>query len=78
MPHIIVKLWPCKSEEQKQRLAERITGDVMEVFHYGADSVSVSFEEVDASKWRDQVYQPDILDKQEQLYKKPGYGIDDL
>ncbi len=28
MPHIIVKLWPGKAEEQKIRLAERITKDV--------------------------------------------------
>jgi 4-oxalocrotonate tautomerase len=32
MPHVIVKLWPGKSQEQKHRLAERITKDVMEVF----------------------------------------------
>jgi len=26
MPHVIVKLWPGKSERQKQELADRITG----------------------------------------------------
>jgi 4-oxalocrotonate tautomerase len=25
MPHVIVKLWPDKSEQQKNRLAEAIT-----------------------------------------------------
>ena len=30
MPHVIVKLWPGKSEAQKARLAEKITRDVME------------------------------------------------
>jgi 4-oxalocrotonate tautomerase len=29
MPHVIVKLWPGKSEQQKNRLAEAITKDVM-------------------------------------------------
>ena len=29
MPHIIVKLWPGKSEQQKTRLAEEIVKDVM-------------------------------------------------
>jgi len=28
MPHIVVKLWPGKSENQKQRLADAITKDV--------------------------------------------------
>jgi hypothetical protein len=32
MPHVIVKLWPGKSEQQKARLAEEIVKDVMDVF----------------------------------------------
>jgi 4-oxalocrotonate tautomerase len=35
MPHIIVKLWPGKSEGQKTSLAGQITQDVMTVFGYG-------------------------------------------
>ena len=31
MPHVIVKLWPGKSEQQKRRLAQAITDDVMEM-----------------------------------------------
>ena len=46
MPHVIVKLWPGKSEQQKMRLAEAITRDVMKVPNYGEESVSVAFEEV--------------------------------
>jgi len=38
MPHVIVKLWPGKSEQQKTRLAEAITKDVMEILHYGEES----------------------------------------
>lgn len=78
MPHIIVKLWPGKSEEQKQQLAERITRDITDVLHYGEELVSVAFEEVPAREWREKVYQPEILDKQDQLYKKPGYDMGEL
>jgi 4-oxalocrotonate tautomerase len=35
MPHVIVRLCPGKSEEQKPRLPEAITKDVMNVLHYG-------------------------------------------
>ena len=28
MPHVIVKLWPGESEQQKRRLADAITKDV--------------------------------------------------
>ena len=75
MPHVIVKLWPGKSEQQKRRLAEAITDDVMKVLHYGEESVSVGFEEVDAGDWADKVYQPDIVQKAGTLYKKPGYSM---
>ncbi|WDI39903.1 tautomerase family protein [Bremerella sp. P1] len=78
MPHIIVKLWPGKSDEQKQQLAERITKDVIDVLHNSEASISVAFEEVEASQWGDKVYKPDILAKPEQLYKKPGYDMGDL
>ena len=75
MPHVIVKLWPGKSEQQKRRLAQAITEDVMKVLHYGEESVSVGFEEVDADDWAEQVYQPDIVRKAGTLYKKPGYSM---
>jgi 4-oxalocrotonate tautomerase len=75
MPHVIVKLWPGKSEEQKARLAERISQAVMDVLDYGEESVSVAMEEVKSGDWGKQVYQPDIKAKWGRLYKKPGYTM---
>ena len=75
MPHVIVKLWPGKSEQQKKRLAEKITRDVMDVFHYGEESVSVGFEEISSKDWKEKVYKPDINDKWDSIYKKPGYEM---
>lgn len=75
MPHVIVKLWPGKSEEQKTRLAERITKDVMVVFNYGEESVSVAFEEIKPENWAEKVYRPDIMANPENVYKKPGYTM---
>ena len=74
MPHVIVKLWPGKSEKQKAKLAEEITKAVMTVLNYGEESVSVAMEEVGAEEWMDKVYKPEILDKPTQIYKKPGYS----
>jgi len=73
MPHVIVKLWPGKSEAQKIRLAEQITKDAMAVLNYGEESVSVSIEEVGSQDWMEKVYKPDILNGPGKLYKKPGY-----
>ena len=75
MPHVIVKLWPGKSEQHKARLAERITKDVMDVLNYGEESVSVAIEEVTPPDWANKVYKPDILEQPKKLYKKPGYTM---
>jgi 4-oxalocrotonate tautomerase len=75
MPHVIVKLWPGKSEQKKRRLAQAITDAVMKVLRYGEESVSVAFEEVDANEWGQKVYGPDIVGKADTLYKKPGYTM---
>jgi len=75
MPHVIVKLWPGRSERQKQTLSERITRSVMEVLHYGDESVSVAFEEISADEWAEKVYRPDILNAPGKLYKQPGYRM---
>jgi 4-oxalocrotonate tautomerase len=74
MPHVIVKLWPGKSEDQKQELADRITKAVTEVLNGKDESVSVGFEEVAKDEWMEKVFEPDIKQKQASLYKKPGYG----
>src|SRR6266446_3248535 len=74
MPHVIVKLWPGKSEQQKQKLADKITQAIGEMLHYREESVSVGFEEIAAKDWTEKVYKPDILDNKSTLYKKPGYG----
>lgn len=78
MPHVIVKLWPDKSEQQKARLAQAITRDVMEILHYGEESVSVAMEEVKASDWSEKVYLADIKNNSGNLYKKTGYDENDL
>jgi len=75
MPHVIVKLWPGKSEQQKQTLANQITNSVMSILNYGEESVSVAFEEIAARDWAEQVYLTDIVGQEEKLYKKPGYTM---
>lgn len=75
MPHVIVKMWPGKSERQKKQLAERIAQDVMDVLNYGEESVSVAMEEISSKDWAEQVYKPDILGKPGQIYKQPGYTL---
>ena len=74
MPHVIVKLYPGRSEQQKHRLAEEIVKDVVAIAKCEDRSVSVAIEEIRPEVWAEEVYRPDILDNQERLYKKRGYN----
>jgi 4-oxalocrotonate tautomerase len=73
VPHVVVKLSPGKTEQQKSRLAEEIARDVMSILNYGEESVSIAFEEVELRDWIEIVYKPDIQEKWDKVYKKPGY-----
>jgi 4-oxalocrotonate tautomerase len=74
MPHVIVKLYPGRSEQQKTQLAEEIVKDVVAIIKCEEKVVSVAIEEIKPEAWAEEVYKPDILDKREKLYKKPGYN----
>jgi 4-oxalocrotonate tautomerase len=73
-PHVIVKLYPGRSEQQKMRLAEAIVKDVVAIIRCGEESVSVAIEEIKPEDWAEKVYKPDILNTPGKLYKKPGYN----
>ena len=74
MPHIVVKLAPGSSEEQKYQLAQEIVKDVMRILDRKEEVISVALEEVDPKDWTDKVYIPDIQGKWNTLHKKPGYN----
>jgi 4-oxalocrotonate tautomerase len=73
MPHVIVKLYPGRSEADKARLAEALARTVQEVLGSREASLSVAIEDVAPEDWAEQVYRPEILEKPGQVYKKPGY-----
>ncbi|QCP49838.1 4-oxalocrotonate tautomerase [Trinickia violacea] len=73
MPHVVVKLWPGPSEDQKARLAEAIVRSFVDTLHSSESSVSVAIEEVSPGEWMENVYRPEIAPNMARLYKKPGY-----
>ena len=74
MPHVIVKLYQGRSEEQKARLAAEIVKDVVDVLNSADESVSLAIEDVKPGEWAEKVYRTDILGNWDKLYKKPGYS----
>jgi 4-oxalocrotonate tautomerase len=73
MPHVVVKLLPGRSEQQKAELAAAIVKDLTAIANATEESVSVAIEEVQVDDWDEKVYRPEILPNPDKLYKKPGY-----
>ncbi|MBT8372448.1 MAG: tautomerase family protein [Deltaproteobacteria bacterium] len=74
MPHVIIKLYPGRTAEQKMQLANEIVKDVVAIAKCEEKVVSVAFEEIDPKDWTQKVYKPDIIGKKENLYVEPGYN----
>jgi 4-oxalocrotonate tautomerase len=74
MPHINIKMYPGRSEDMKQELTNAIVKDVLSIVQCDEKWISVVFEEIDSSDWPEKVYKPEIMNKQDKLYKKPGYN----
>jgi ribosomal protein S18 acetylase RimI-like enzyme len=74
MPHVIIKLYPGRSAEQKKQLAREIVKKVTEIAVCKEKSVSVAFEEVTPEDWAESVYSLEIINKKENLVIKPGYN----
>jgi 4-oxalocrotonate tautomerase len=69
MPHIIVKLYPGRTEEQKKELADELTKTVMKVLNSKETSISVGIEDVSPADWTEKVQKPDIDAKPNTIYK---------
>jgi 4-oxalocrotonate tautomerase len=73
MPHIVVKLYAGKTDEQKSELTRKIVEVFMTTLGNSEASLSVGIEEYDPKDWKEHVVVPDIEGKMETLTKKPGY-----
>jgi len=73
MPHIVVKLYAGKTDEQKNELTRKLVDVFMTTLGSSEASLSVGIEEYDPKDWKEQVVRPDIEGKIGTLTKKPGY-----
>jgi 4-oxalocrotonate tautomerase len=74
MPHVIVKMYPGRTVEQKNKLAQVIADSIVKIAKCEEKTVSVAIEEIAPEDWAETVYRPDILEKEKTLVKKPGYN----
>jgi len=73
MPHVIVKMYAGRSEQEKLRLAEEVAKAVRTAIGSADESISVAIEDIAPGEWAEKVYKPDIKGKWDTVYKKPGY-----
>lgn len=73
MPHVIIKMHSGRDEEIKQRCAKAVAKAIEESLPVDVSRISVSIEEFAPSEWKEKVYGPDIIEKNKDLYIKPGY-----
>lgn len=74
MPHIVVKWFKGRTKEQTQEFVDEMVKKAVELTGRGADHFSVAVEEYDPQEWEEKVYNPEIVEKLDTVYKKPGYG----
>jgi len=73
MPHITIKIYPGQTEEQKTTLTEAITTQVIQITGKPEAVISIDFIEVLEEAWMEEVYETNIKQNLDRLYKKPGY-----
>ena len=74
MPHVIIKMYPGRSVEQKNKLAEAITQSVVDIANTSEEHISIDIQEIAPENWAETVYKDEILPKLDELAKKPGYN----
>lgn len=73
MPHVEIKCFPGRTEEQKKKCAEKVAGDIAEILGCEVSSVSVAIKDVDEKDWKEKVWDKNIVAEKDFLYKTPGY-----
>ena len=74
MPHVIIKMHPGRTDEQKKKLVAAIVKDITTIAVCEEKSLSITIEEVTPEDWTEKVYKPDIIQREKTLVKKPGYN----
>ncbi|MBO4460581.1 MAG: tautomerase family protein [Clostridiales bacterium] len=70
MPHVDIKCYPGRTEEQKKLCAEKITQDIVETLGCDPRHVSVAIKEVAKEDWEEKMVNGIIAEDEPYLYKK--------
>lgn len=76
MPHVEIKCFSGRTDEQKTQCAEKIAEDIAEILGCDTSSVSVAIKDVPPEDWKEKVWVANIVPDEKYLYKSPGYTYD--
>lgn len=69
MPHVIVKLWPGRNDQQKRVIADRVIQAIVESAGVAPTTVTVGIEEVPRERWQEEVHVPEVDRKGSSIYR---------
>lgn len=76
MPHINVKCYPKHlSEQQMKDFIADLTNVTQKHLKATEDSISISYEEIPAEQWKNEVFDKEIKPNIGKLAKDPGYDM---
>ena len=73
MPHVTIKCFPGRTEEQKKLCAKKISEVIAETLGCKLTSVSVAIKDVSEASWKEEVWDKEIKADKNYLFKEPGY-----
>ena len=73
MPHIEIKCFTGRTDEQKRQCAEKGAEAVAETLGCKLSSVSVAVKDCPPEEWKAEVWDKSSVPDEPYLYKKPGY-----
>ncbi len=73
MPHVEIKCFAGRTDEQKRQCAEKVAEAVAESLGCKLTSVSVAIKDCAPEEWKTEVWDKNIVPDEPYLYKKPGY-----
>lgn len=76
MPHIEIKCYPGRTEEQKQNCAKKVAQAITETLNCPMESISLAITEIPKEEWKQSVWDKEIAPKKQTLCIKPGYTCD--
>ena len=76
MPHVEIKCFAGRSEEQKKECAEKIAKVIVETLGCAESAVSVAIKDIPKEEWKEKVWDRNIVPDDGYLYKRPGYTCD--